>query len=129
MRLQPVLAPDPLNAAAREPDPRRHAAQAPMSGVRRFLVQRHVHHLLDLLRRQRLASRRAGRVLQQPVDPLGHVAPGQRRTVSRLLPTAAAIPIACNPFAANSTIRARQTIFCGVLRSRTIAPADRDQLR
>jgi hypothetical protein len=35
------------------------------------------------------------------------------------LPTAAAIPIACSPSAANNTIRARQTTFCGVFRSRT----------
>jgi hypothetical protein len=39
--------------------------------------------------------------------------------VSTLLPVAAEIATAVNLSAANSTIRARQTTFCGVFRSRT----------
>lgn len=43
----------------------------------------------------------------------------QRRTVSRLLLTAAAIASAVSLSLASSTIRALQTTFCGVLLSRT----------
>jgi hypothetical protein len=43
----------------------------------------------------------------------------QRRTVSRLWSAAAAIPSAVNPSLASNTIRALQTTFCGVFRSRT----------
>jgi len=35
-------------------------------------MKRHVHHFGDLLRRQGLAARRTARVLQQPLDALGH---------------------------------------------------------
>ena len=37
-------------------------------------MQRHVDHLLDLLGRQRLDARGAGRILQQPVHPFRHEA-------------------------------------------------------
>jgi hypothetical protein len=74
MRLQSVSAPDPLNAAAGKSRRRRHAAHTPMGGIPRGLMQRHVHHLLDLLSRERLAARRPGCVLQQPAHPLAHVA-------------------------------------------------------
>ena len=74
MRLQPVRAPDPLYAAVGNVHRRRHTAHAPMGRFRRALVQRHVHHLLDLPRRQRLDARRAGCVFKQPLHPLGHIA-------------------------------------------------------
>ena len=74
MRLQPVRTPDPLDAAVGDACCRRHAAPAPMGCIRRFLVQRHMHHLLDLLRAQWLDARRPGCVLQKPVHSLGHIA-------------------------------------------------------
>ena len=60
---------------------------------------------------QRLAARRTGRILQQPVHPFGLIAASQRRTVSSLLPTADAIATPANPSPANRTIRVRQTTF------------------
>jgi hypothetical protein len=74
VRLQSMRAPDPLNAAARQPRRRGHAAQAPMGRVRGLRVQRHMHHLFDLLSRQRLAPGWAGRVFQPALDTLGGVA-------------------------------------------------------
>ena len=74
MRFQPVRSPDPLDAAQGDAGRRRHAATAPLGRVRRFLVQRHVHHSLDRLGRQRLDARGPGRILQKPLDPLGHMA-------------------------------------------------------
>ena len=60
MRLEPVRTPDPLDAAVGDACRRRHAAHAPMGRIRRLLVQRHVHHLLDLLGRQRLDAATGG---------------------------------------------------------------------
>src|ERR1700756_194868 len=64
---------------------------------------------------------RDGRVasFNPPPPPLARSRRRQRRTVSRLLPTAAAIASAVNPSLASNTIRALQTTFCGVFRSRT----------
>src|SRR5207248_4177915 len=64
---------------------------------------------------------REGRVasFSNPSTPLAIYRRRQRRTVSTLLPTAAAIAVAVKPSLANNTIRALQTTFCGVFRSRT----------
>jgi len=66
--------PDPLNAAVGDPYRLCETAHAPMRFIRRFLVQRHMHHLIDLLGRQWLDPRWAGRVPQQPVHPLRYIA-------------------------------------------------------
>jgi hypothetical protein len=88
MWLQPVCAPDSLDAAGPEPHHRGHGANAPMRRVRRFGVQRQLNHLGDLRRRQGLAARRTAGILQKPVDPLARKRRRQRRTVSWLLPVA-----------------------------------------
>ena len=75
MRLEPMRSPDFMDRRRRDAGARRHRAFAPVGGVRRLLVERQVHDLLDFPRRQRLAPGRAGRILQQPVHPLGRVAP------------------------------------------------------
>jgi hypothetical protein len=64
---------------------------------------------------------RDGRVasFSSPSTPFATKRWRQRRTVSRLLLTAAAIASAISPSLASSTIRALQTTFCGVFRSRT----------
>src|SRR3984893_3213636 len=74
MRLEPVRTPYALDTAVGDPCSRSHAAQAPVGRIRRLRMQRHLDHLLDRLGRQRLDARRAGRILQQPVHSLGHVA-------------------------------------------------------
>src|SRR5271166_1185349 len=67
--------PDLMYRRRRDASSHRHRAFAPVGGVRRLLVERQVHHLIDFPRRQRLAPGRTGRVLQQPVHSLGGVAP------------------------------------------------------
>lgn len=74
MRLEPVRRPDLVYRRRCDASPRRHRAFAPVGGVRRLLVERQVHDLLDFPRRQGRAPGRAGRVLQQPVHPLGRIA-------------------------------------------------------
>jgi hypothetical protein len=88
MRLEPVRMPYPLDAAVGDACRLRHAAHAPMGRVRRFRVQRHAHHLLDLFGRQRLDARWSGRVLQQPIHAFCHkamapAADGQQALVNR----------------------------------------------
>src|ERR1700680_1001336 len=74
LRLQSMRMPNALNAAVGNTSRGCHAAHAPTGRIGRLLMQGHVHHLLDLLDAQRLASRRTGSILQQPVHPLGCVA-------------------------------------------------------
>jgi hypothetical protein len=64
---------------------------------------------------------RDGRVasFNSPSTPFAAYRRRQRRTVSGLLPTDAAIASAVNPSLASSTICALQTTFWGVFRSRT----------
>jgi hypothetical protein len=75
MRLELVRFPYPLNARARKTGRGGHAAYAPVGGIRRLLVQGLVHHRIDLLRCQRFAARRAGRILDKPVHANSAVAP------------------------------------------------------
>lgn len=88
MRLEPVRMPYPLDAAVGDVCRLRHAAHTPMGRIRRFRVQRHVHHLLDLFGRQRLGARWSRRVLQQPIHAFRHraIAPaadGQQALANR----------------------------------------------
>src|SRR5580693_4368801 len=69
MRLESVRSPDLVHRRRRDASPRRHRAFAPVGGVRRLVIERQVHDLLDFPRRQGLAPGRAGGVLQQPVRP------------------------------------------------------------
>jgi hypothetical protein len=113
----------PVNDACarrrRDAGPHRHRALAPMGGVRRLLVERQVHDLLDSPRRQRLAPGRAGRVLQQLVHPLGRVASPPATHGENAFTHSRCHLDRANPSPANSTIRDRPTTFCGVLRSLT----------
>jgi len=118
MGLEPMRAPAPLDARQGDARPHRHAAPEPMGRVRRFLAQRHVHHLLDLPRGQRRNARGPGHVLQKPLHPPGHIAPAPTAHGQRLLPIAVAIASAINPSLASSTIRALQTTFWGKFRLR-----------
>ena len=74
MRLQPVRAPDALHAGVRDARRFRHAARLHLRRIRRLLMQGHMHDPLDRLRRERLASRRARGVFQEPVHALRHIA-------------------------------------------------------
>src|SRR5689334_1748647 len=65
-------------------------------------------------------------VFQKAIDTFAHNRRCQRRTVSTLLPTVAAISIAFSPAPAPRTILARQTSFCDVLRSLT-RPSNRSR--
>lgn len=53
VRLEPVRMPYPLDTAVGDACRLRHAAHAPVGRIWRPLLQRHVHHLLDRLGRQR----------------------------------------------------------------------------
>src|SRR4029077_6783340 len=65
MRLESVRSPDLVHRRRRDASPRRHRAFAPVGGVRRLVIERQVHDLLDFPRRQGLAPGRAGGVLQE----------------------------------------------------------------
>ena len=135
VRLEPVRPPDPLHAAIRDVGGRRHAAQAPMGCIRRFLVQRHVHHLFDLIRRQRLDPRWAGRVLQQPVHPLRHIAAAPAANREQALADCRRNPLRRQPVAGqqhdprppNHLLR-RVSATSQTLQSLTIGRADRNPL-
>ena len=99
MRLEPVRMPDPLDTAVGDPCRRSHAAQAPVGRIRRLRMQRHVDHLLDLLGRQRLDARRAGRILQQPVHPLRHVAAAPATDRQQALAHGRRNPLRCQSIA------------------------------
>ena len=66
-----------------------------------------------------LTRERAGGVLQQPVHPLGHVAAAPAANGEHALAHRRRNRLRRQPSPANSTIRALQTTFCGVFRSRT----------
>jgi hypothetical protein len=67
------------------------------------------------------ASRAPSGVAGEPLDPLLHEALlPQRQTTVLPLPTARVIAVVPLPSAVRTMIRARQTCFCGRLRSRMI---------
>ncbi len=70
---------------------------------------------------------RDGRVLSRvnPATPSCMKRSGQRQTTVLSLPTARVMALVPWPSAVSNTIRARQTCFCGLLRSRTMGAADR----
>ena len=82
-------------------------------------MQRPVHHLLDRLGRQPRLAPRSRRIPPQASDAFGQYRSCQRLTVALLLPTARVIAIIPTRSAEGSTIRARQTTFCGVFRRET----------
>ena len=94
VQLEAVGTPDPLHCCRRRPPPRPCCARS-MGRIRRLLVQRHVHHLLDLIGDSGL-TRDGGCVLQQPVHPLRHIAAAPAADGSNF-PTVAAIASALSP--------------------------------
>ena len=120
---EPVRVPDLMDRRRRD---RRHRppcrAQAPVSGVRRLLVERQVHDLLDSFSQQAACAGAGGCAsFSSPVHPLGGVtaapAPHGERALahcpSRRLDRA-------NPSPASVARSATATrSFCGVLRSFT----------
>ena len=89
-----------------------------MGAGRRLLVQGLLHHPLDRLGAQRRLAPRPRRIAAQPGDALAQdSAPASGQTVNLLLPTDRAIAITPTRSADSSTIRARQTSFCGVFRA------------
>jgi hypothetical protein len=133
--LERVRAPYPLDAAVRDARRRGHAAHAPLGRIRRLLMQRHVHHLLDLLGRQRLDARRAGCVLQQPVHPLRHIAAAPAADREQALAHCRRNPLRCHPIASqqhnprppNHLLR-RVSVPDQPFQSLTISCADRNPL-
>lgn len=73
--------------------------------------------------------RPGGRILSRrsPSTPASAKRRCQRHTVGLAIPTYRAIAFTALPFAVASTIRARRTIFAGVLRSAPAARAMRDR--
>ena len=118
---RPCAAPDPLHRAQADSDRLRHRPAGPVGGRARRLAEGQVDHPLDHRRRQRRLARRPALVAQQPVDALGHepfLPPPDRRLGAAHRPHDRK---RAHASALSSTIRARSTCFCRLLRSATIA--------
>ena len=117
VRLEAMLAPDALNRADAEPSRLRHQDAGPVGRLARRFAERQRDDALGGPGAQRRDARGTRLVAEQPVDPLLDKA---------LLPAPyaglglAGLPhdlVRTDAIGVSSTISARQTCFCGVLRS------------
>jgi hypothetical protein len=74
VRLETVRRRDPLHASVADPGSFRHRPAGPVRPLAGRLGQCHLDDSLDHRRRQRRLAGRAGGLMQQPVDALGHEA-------------------------------------------------------
>ena len=123
MRLQPVRAPDPLHRAGADADqpspwPRRSSAWSRPADRRSWSASS-----TRAVTSAPKGGMREGRVLSRssPSTPAVMNRSCQRQTATLLTPACRMIRAVPWPLAVNSTIRARQTCFCGLLRSATTA--------
>jgi hypothetical protein len=121
MRLEPVGAPDALHGTDADADRVGHRHARPMRRLARRLL------LVSATTRSAMApssfAMRAGRVLSRrsPSTPSAAKRSCQRQTQVLDLPVSRMIAFAPSPSTLSSTICARQTCFCGALRSLTKA--------
>jgi hypothetical protein len=116
VRLQPMGAPDPLHGADADPDLRSHCRRGPM---RLFAGRRGEGESDHVLR----DGMRDGRVLSRSKlsTPASMNRSCQRQTAVLATPACRMISAVPCPSAVSNTIRARQTCFCGLLRSAAMA--------
>ena len=121
VRLQAVRRPDPLHRTQRDASGLGHRPAGPVRCLTRRLGEGQFDHTRDLRRRQWRQAGLSGLVVQQASNALAHEpllpAPhsGLETPAQRMI---SAVP---QPSAAARMIRARQTCFCGLLRSATTA--------
>ncbi len=116
MGLQRVRLPDPLHRGQRNPHRRGHRPAGPVGGFAGRLGAGEGHHPLHGLRPQRFRSGRTGLVAEQPVEPSSAKRCCRRHTVVRPTPTVVPMRRTGRRSAANRTMRARSTCFCGRFR-------------
>ena len=120
MRLQPVPDPDAAHRGRTDPHRLGHGRRRPMGRfVRRGLVGQG-NNAIDGLGRQWRDARRPRLVRVSPATPSCIKRSCQRQTTVLPLPTARMTEVVPAPSAVRAMIRARQTCFCGLLRSRMI---------
>ena len=119
MRLEPMRRLDALHARMAEADRLGHLAQRPVRALRRLFVERHGDDALDRRRLKRRLAPRPGRVSFEPGGAARDVtiSPPVDRSLGLTGRADNRRPAA--PCAHISTIRARQTSFCGVFRPAT----------
>src|SRR5262245_10226805 len=121
VRLQAVRPPDPLHRTDADPDRFGHHRSGPMRrlarGSPRVNATVRSHTLADN------GGMREGRVLSRtrPATPARMNRSCQRHTVTLLVPVRRMISLVPTPSPVSNTICARQTCFCGLFRSTTIA--------
>ena len=115
-------APDALDRTHAEPSRLRHRGSGPVGRLTRRVAKRQGDHALRRLGAQRLDFRGTRLVTNQAVEFVLHKAflPAPNAGLGLGL-FAGMIPFVPTPSAVNSTISARQTCFCGALRSCTTA--------
>src|SRR5215475_12012972 len=121
VRLEAMGTPDPLHRADADPDRLRHRRAGPVAGRGWRACQRQSNHAFGHLGTQRRDARGPRLVAPQPRDPslLEALLPAPDHGLA--LPVASMISAVPRPAAVRRTILARQTCFCGLLRSATTA--------
>ena len=121
MRLKPLPRPDASHRGPADPHCRGHRWGAPVGRLmgRRLVGQR--PHPIDGRGRPRRKPRRPGLVTGQPCDPFVHAALLPAPDHRLALAERPGDGVSAEASAVSKTIRARQTCFCGRLRSRMIA--------
>src|SRR6478672_5805819 len=117
MRLEPVLTPYPLDTAVGEPCRRSHAVQAP-GRIRRLRMQRHVTTFLTFAGANGLTRDGGSHPSTDRPFPLPRSGGASDGLSAGSCPQPPQSP-PVRPSLASNTIRALQTAFCGVFRSRT----------
>ena len=121
VRLQAVLAPDPLHRADAYAAVSCHGISRPVRRLTGRVAQRGGDDsLLDLLAERRNAGG-AGLVTQQSRNPSVMKRSCQRQTVVLAVSARRMTSAVPQPSAVSKTIRARQTCFCGLFRSAATA--------
>lgn len=120
--LQPVRLPDATHSACADASRLRHHVGGPVRRLARQLGKRQRHHALGHLGSER-RNAREGRVLSRnsPSKPSVAKRSCQRHTQVFDLPVCRTISTVPVPLTLSRMISARQTCFCGVLRSRMSA--------
>ena len=121
VRLKAVRTPDALDGTRADVDDLRHHGGGPVGRLGRRIGLGERHDALGDGRSQRRDARRPRLVTQETVITFLHERSCQRQTQVFDLPVRCMISLVPKPSAISRTILARQTCFCGVLRSRASA--------
>src|SRR4051812_46645561 len=124
MRLETMLAPDTLHRTDADADVASHCDRGPVGGFTGCFGLRSRNDAGLDVSAEWWDPRRAGLVAQQAGDAFGQEPLCHRQTEVLLVPVRRVSSIVPQPSTVSSTICARQTCFCGLFRSVTIAIRD-----